>query len=277
MTAFGYIIFILLGLIIGSFLNVVIYRLPLMMKRDWHQQSCEILGQEATFTEDNVNLCKPNSHCTTCKTPLKVWHNIPLLSFLLLGGKCGHCGAKISWQYPLVEILAAAAAALCFWRFGYGWAMGCAFVLSWGLITISVIDLHEQFIPDTITLSLLWLGLLANSFSLYTSPSLAILGAIIGYFIFWAIAKLFLLIRKKEGLGHGDFKLLAMLAAWMGINAIINIVLIASITGILVSCIFLLRKKLDISSTIPFGPFLAVAGWCTLIFGPFITHAISYS
>ena len=277
MIALGYILFIVLGLIIGSFLNVVIYRLPLMMKREWHLQSCDILEQEATLGDDPVNLCTPNSHCTACKTPLKIWHNIPLLSFILLGGKCQQCRAKISWQYPIIELLSGAVAAVCFWRFGYSYAFGGAVILSWGLIAISGIDVKEQFIPDGITLSLLWLGLLANAYSIYTDPCSAILGAIIGYLIFWSIAKLFLLIRKKEGLGYGDFKLLAMLAAWMGVVSIINIILIASVTGLIVSCVFLVRKKLQVSSTIPFGPFLAFAGWLTLIFGSFITQAILYS
>ncbi len=274
MTIFGYIIFILLGLIIGSFLNVVIYRLPRMMKHEWHLESCDILGIKTEYDEERVTLSTPRSHCTQCNTPLKIWHNIPLLSFFMLSGKCGYCGTKISWQYPIIEALSAIVAAVIFWRFQFSWAMGCALIFSWGLIATSAIDIKEKFIPDSITYSLLWLGLLANAFSVYTTPKSAILGAIVAYLFFWSIAKLFLIIRKKEGLGYGDFKLLAMLACWLGIGAIINIILISSIVGIVVSCALLLNKKLNFSTQIPFGPFLALGGWCTMVFGSFITNAI---
>lgn len=274
MIIYGYIIFILIGLIIGSFLNVIIYRLPEMMKYEWHLESCDILNIKATYNEQRITLATPRSYCPQCKTPLKIWHNIPLLSFLILRGKCGHCQAKIPLQYPIIELLAALLAAVVFWRFQFSWAGGCALIFSWGLIAASAIDIKEHFIPDTITYPILWLGLLANAFSVYTTPQLAIIGAIAGYLLFWSIAKLFLLIRKKEGLGHGDFKLLAMFAAWLGIGSIINIVLISSIIGILVSCVLLASKKLNFSSQIPFGPFLALGGWCTMIFGSFITNAI---
>lgn len=274
MIIFGYVIFILLGLIIGSFLNVIIYRLPRMMKYEWHLESRDILGITTAYDEERVTLSTPRSHCPQCKTPLKIWHNIPLFSFFILGGKCGHCSAKISWQYPIVEILSALLAAVVFWRFQFSWAAGCALIFSWGLIATSAIDIKEKFIPDSITYALLWLGLLANAFSVYTSLKSAVLGAIVAYLLFWSIAKLFLVVRKKEGLGYGDFKLLAMLASWLGIGAIINIILISSIVGIVISCGLLLNKKLNFSTQIPFGPFLALGGWCTMIFGAFITNAI---
>ena len=274
MIIFGFIIVILLGFIIGSFLNVVIYRMPIMMKREWHTQSCEILGQANSWDQADISLITPNSHCPHCKTPIKPWHNIPVLSYLLLGGCCKHCSAKISYRYLIIELLTGLVSGITFWRFGYTWQMGLVLILGWGLIAASAIDIAEQFIPDVITLSLLWLGLLANVFFAFISPGNAILGAIIGYLLFWCIAKLFYLIRKKEGLGYGDFKLLALFGAWIGMWPILNIVILSSILGILISIGFIFSKKLNFSSQIPFGPFLALGGWCTIVFGDFITNAI---
>jgi leader peptidase (prepilin peptidase)/N-methyltransferase len=274
MITFGYIAVILLGLIIGSFLNVVIYRLPLMMKREWHMQSCEILNQDIAWNEADISLAKPNSFCPQCKQPIKPWNNIPVLSFLLLRGRCQNCHNSIPWRYPFIEILSAVAAALCFWRFGYTWNMACLLVLSWGLIAASVIDTNEQFIPDIITIPLLWLGLLANTFFLFVPPQNAILGAIIGYLFFWCIAKLFYLVRGKEGLGYGDFKLIALFGAWIGLWPLLNIIIMSCILGIIVGVAFMAYKKINLGSQIPFGPFLALAGWCTIVFGDFITNAI---
>lgn len=274
MIIFGFVITILLGLIIGSFLNVVIYRLPIMMKREWHLQSCDILGHTSTWNHAEISLITPNSHCPQCQTPIKPWHNIPVISYLLLGGRCKQCSAKISCRYLIIELLTGLASGITFWRFGYTWQMGLLLVLSWGLIAASAIDIAEHFIPDTITLSLLWLGLLANVFFVFTSPGNAILGALIGYLLFWCIAKLFYLIRKKEGLGHGDFKLLALFGGWIGMWPILNIVIFSSILGIIVSLGFIFSKKINFSSQIPFGPFLALGGWCTIVFGDFITNAI---
>lgn len=250
MTLLSYACISLFGLIIGSFLNVVIYRLPIMMQHD-----------------TSLNLCLPRSHCPICRTPVKIKHNIPLISFLFLKGRCYHCHIPISYRYPTIELLSAVLAAACFWRFGMSYAMLGALIFSWGLLVASSIDIAEYFIPDIITLPLLWIGLVANAFSLYTSPTSAILGAVVGYLLFWSIAKLFFIIRKKEGLGYGDFKLLAMLAAWLGIESIVNIILLASISGLLISLLFMYNKKLTVSDHIPFGPFLAIAGWYTLMFG----------
>lgn len=274
MIVFGFIITILLGFIIGSFLNVIIYRVPIMMKRDWHLQSCEILGQQSTWTHEEISLVMPNSHCPHCKTPIKPWHNIPVLSYLLLKGRCKYCSTQISCRYLIIELLTGLVSGITFWRFGYTWHMGLVLILGWGLIAASAIDLAEQFIPDTITLPLLWLGLLANVFYAFVPPGTAILGAVLGYLLFWCIAKLFYLIRKKEGLGYGDFKLLALFGAWIGMWPILNIVIFSSILGIVISLGFIFSKKLKLSSQIPFGPFLALGGWCTIVFGDFITNAI---
>lgn len=272
MISLSYILLIILGLIIGSFINMLVYRLPIMTKRDWHIQCAEFLKQDSQPAEPNINLCYPRSHCPQCGQALKVWHNIPLLSFLLLKGRCGHCKKSIPMRYPIIEMLSAIVAAIAFWRFGHTWAMGGACILSWGLIAVSVIDIDELFIPDCLTISLLWLGLLFNAFYIYTTPTQAIIGAIVGYLLFWCIAKLFLIIRKKEGLGYGDFKLLAMLAAWLGLMPIINIILVSSITGLIACGTLMLTKKLKQSSQVPFGPFLAFAGWCTMIFGPLVHY-----
>ena len=264
MTLISYVLIALLGLIIGSFLNVVIYRLPIMMKREW----------EPNTTEPPLDLCLPRSQCPHCHTPLNIRHNIPLLGFILLKGCCYHCHERISWRYPFIELASALLAVICFWRFGLSYAMIGALIFSWGLLTASAIDIAEKFIPDSITLPLLWLGLIANAFSFYTSPASAILGAAVGYLLFWSIAKLFLIIRKKEGLGYGDFKLLAMLAAWLGMESIVSIILLASISGIIISVLLMLNKKLKPADQIPFGPFLALAGWYTMMFGSVIAQLL---
>lgn len=255
MTLLSYVCISLLGLIIGSFLNVVIYRLPIMMQQD-----------------TSLNLCLPRSHCPTCHNLIKIRHNIPLISFLFLKGRCHYCHTHISYRYPVIELLSALLAAACFWRFGMSYAMLGALIFSWSLLVASSIDIAEYFIPDIITLPLLWLGLVANAFSLYTSPSSAILGAVVSYLLFWSIAKLFLLMRKKEGLGYGDFKLLAMLAAWLGIASIVSIILLASLSGLLMSLLLMYNKKIKVSDQIPFGPFLAIAGWYTLMFGSIVRY-----
>lgn len=285
MIIYGYVIVILLGLVVGSFLNVIIHRLPIMMKRQWHLQSCEILGQTPTHSQRSINLIKPNSHCPHCHSHIKPWHNIPLLSYIMLKGRCKQCQHAIPLRYPLIELITGLVSGLIFWRFGYTPEMGLFLILSWGLIAASGIDIAEQFIPDTITLPLLWLGLLANTFlypvefasnqpSFFVGPSAAILGAVIGYLFFWIIAKLFYLVRKKEGLGHGDFKLLALFGAWIGVWPLLNIIIVSSILAIILSIAFLCFKKIRFSSQIPFGPFLAIGGWCTIVFGDFITNAI---
>lgn len=255
MMVFYYFFTALLGLIVGSFLNVVIYRLPIMMKCEWGMES---------LSETPFNLAIPQSHCTQCKTRLKLWHNIPLISFILLKGRCQSCQQRIAYRYPFIELLTGAVSVVCFWKFGYSIQLAGALLFSWALIAMSSIDIAEKFIPDAITLPALWIGLLFNAFSIYTSPQSAILGATVGYVLFWSIAQLFLLIRKKEGLGYGDFKLLAMMAAWLGVASIPLIILIASVSGTIITILLAFNKKIKISDQIPFGPFLAIAGWYAL-------------
>jgi leader peptidase (prepilin peptidase)/N-methyltransferase len=265
---------VILGLIAGSFINMLAYRLPIMMKREWREQSYEILGQTAIVEETAITLATPRSFCPHCKTSLKIWHNLPLLSYLFLGGRCGFCKQRIPLRYLMTELLCGALPVLLFFQFGLTLPLYAALLLSWGLIAISVIDIEEMFIPDSITLFLLWAGLLANTFYIFTTPSHAILGAAVGYTLFWGVAKLFTLLRQKEGLGYGDFKLLAMLGAWFGVSAILNIILVASITGIITVGMMSLVKRSHLNTPFPFGPFLALGGWCTLFFGDVFTHLI---
>lgn len=266
------ILFILLGLIFGSFINMLTYRLPILLKESWHFQSSEFLEQAVSIKRSSMSLAQPRSFCPHCKTPLKWWHNIPLLGYLLLRGQCGHCHQSIPIRYLLTELLCGSVAIVIFYRFGINGPGIAALILSWGLIAASIIDIEEMFIPDQITFSLLWLGLLANTQYFFTTPTNAIYGCMLGYIFFWVVAKCFQLIRGKEGLGHGDFKLLAMLGAWMGVYALFNIILIASLSGLILIGTLSLLKKHNTSHPFPFGPFLALGGWCTILFGDVITN-----
>lgn len=266
------ILWILLGLIVGSFINMLTYRLPIILKESWHIQSSDFLNQAVTIERSKISLARPRSFCPRCNTPLKWWHNIPVIGFLALRGRCGHCGQSIPARYLWTELLCAAIAVVIFYRFGMNGTGVAALLLSWGLIAASIIDLEEMFIPDQITYTLLWIGLLANTQYLFTTPTNAIFGCVIGYVFFWCVAKGFHLIRRKEGLGHGDFKLLAMLGAWFGTYALFNIILIASLSGILIIGLLTLVKRHQTNNPFPFGPFLALGGWCTMVFGDFITN-----
>lgn len=265
---------ILLGLVIGSFLTVLIHRYPKMLKREWHRQAQAILNVPDACADDDLTLLRPRSHCPHCHTTIKVYHNIPLFSYLFLKGRCAYCHEKIAARYPIIEILSAVLAVIAVTIFGATWTAVAAAILSWGLLAISWIDYDEHFIPDAMTFALLWIGLLSNAYYQFTTPGYAIFGAIAGYAIFWVVAKLFEWIRHKEGLGYGDFKLLAMLGAWLGITALLNIILMASLLGLLFGVSLILSKRMQAGEPLPFGPFLAFAGWCTLLFGPFITTAI---
>lgn len=268
------ILLIMLGLIVGSFINMLTYRLPILLKESWHIQSSDFLEQNITIERSQISLAKPRSFCPQCQTLLKWWHNIPVISFLVLRGKCGHCQQSIPLRYPLTELLCGGIAIAIFYRFGINPTGIAALILSWGLIAASVIDFEEMFIPDQITYTLLWIGLLANTQYLFTTPTNAIFGCVIGYAFFWCVAKGFHLIRKKEGLGHGDFKLLAMLGAWFGVYALFNIILIASLSGIAIIGLLTLIKRHQGQHPFPFGPFLALGGWCTMIFGDSITNLL---
>ncbi|MFZ5538199.1 MAG: prepilin peptidase [Pseudomonadota bacterium] len=254
------------GLAVGSFLNVVIHRLPRMMEAEWRAQCAELEGREPA-TAERYNLLVPRSHCPACNKPLRVIDNIPLVSYLMLQGRCAFCGARIPLRYPIVEGLTAVLSALVAWRFGWGAAGALALVLVWTLIALTFIDADTTFLPDDLTLPLLWLGLIANLWNTFAPLPEAVLGAIAGYLILWSIYWLFKLTTGKEGMGYGDFKLLAALGAWFGWKMLLPIILLSSIVGAVVgiALIALARRGRDIP--IPFGPYLAAAGFIVLLYG----------
>ena len=256
------------GLIVGSFLNVVIHRLPIMMEQEWQTQCAELLGQAKTGVEPSAfNLWMPRSHCPTCGHPVGVRENIPLLSYLLLRGRCAHCQTPISPQYPLVEGLSGLLAAAVAWRFGFGWPALAALVLTWALIALSAIDCKHHLLPDRITLPFLWLGLSLALFGLFTDLGSSVIGAMAGYLSLWSVYQGFRLCTGKEGLGHGDFKLLAMLGAWQGWQHLVVIVILSSLAGALLGIGLILFRGRDRHLPMPFGPFLAIAGWLALLWG----------
>ncbi|HDZ56647.1 MAG TPA: prepilin peptidase [Pseudomonas xinjiangensis] len=262
----------LLGLVIGSFLNVVIHRLPKMMARDWRQQAQEILElKEESQPEPTYNLILPHSHCPHCNAEIKAWQNIPVLSYLFLRGRCGNCKARISPRYPLVELLTAALSMVVAWQFGFGWAAGAMLLLTWGLIVLSLIDADTQLLPDDIVLPLLWLGLIVNSVGLFTDLNTALWGAVAGYLALWTVYWVFKLITGKEGMGYGDFKLLAMLGAWGGWQILPLTILLSSLVGAVLGIIILKSRGDSNATPLPFGPYLAIAGWIALIWGDTIT------
>ena len=264
------------ALMIGSFLNVVIFRLPLMMQRDWYEQ-CEELQKEPApdLPEGRFNLVVPRSHCPECGKPIKAWQNIPVLSYLLLGAQCANCRKSISVRYPLVEMLTAVLAAVCAWRFGFGWEAVLAIALTCALVAISLIDFDHQLIPDSIVLPFLWIGLVMSLFhpmpgaeTLFVSPKDAITGALAGYLSLWSVYQLFKLITGKEGMGYGDFKLLAALGAWLGPwPALPMIILLSAVVGALSGIAMIVFRGRDRQLPIPFGPYLAAAGWITMLWG----------
>ncbi len=260
------------GLCVGSFLNVVIYRLPIMMERDWRAQSAEML--EITIPENNVdgeletfNLSTPNSKCPACKTPIRAWQNIPVISYLMLGGRCANCNTSISIRYPLVELLTAILSVLIAWHFGFGLQALFALFLAWGLVALTLIDVDHQLLPDVITLPLLWLGLFASLFDVYTDSHSSIIGAIAGYLSLWTVYMAFKLITGKEGMGFGDFKLLAVFGAWFGWKLLPVIILISSVIGALIGIGMIVLYKRERDIPIPFGPYLAGAGLVALFYG----------
>lgn len=262
---------LLIGLLVGSFLNVVIYRLPKMMQRDWREQAREILELPAEPQTATFNLVLPNSSCPHCAHEIKPWENIPVISYLLLRGKCSSCKAPISLRYPLVELTCGLLSAYIAWHFGFTWQAGAMLLLTWGLLAMSLIDADHQLLPDSLVLPLLWLGLIANSFGLFTSLEDALWGAIAGYLSLWSVYWLFKLVTGKEGMGYGDFKLLAMLGAWGGWQVLPLTILLSSLVGAVLGLIMLRLRNAETSTPIPFGPYLAIAGWIALLWGEQIT------
>jgi len=256
-----------IGLMVGSFLNVVIYRLPVMMQRDWRRDCLDFLQMPAESVGETFNLSWPGSRCPSCKADIKAYQNIPLLSYLLLGGKCGHCATPISLRYPLIEVFTGICSALVAWRFGYGLALLFGLFLTWSLIALSFIDIDHQLLPDSITLPVLWLGLFLSLFSIYTDSQASIIGAVAGYLSLWGVYHLFKLLTGKEGMGYGDFKLLSLLGAWLGWQFLPMIILLSSLVGAVIGISMILFRQHQASQPIPFGPYLAAAGWIALIWG----------
>jgi leader peptidase (prepilin peptidase) / N-methyltransferase len=255
-----------LGLLVGSFLNVVIHRLPRMLEAEWRSQCQELLGAGAPAEPARrVSLLWPPSHCPQCERPIRPWENVPVVSYLLLKGRCRGCSAPISGRYPAVELATALLSAIVAWHFGWGWESAFALVLTWSLIALSVIDFDHQILPDNITLPLVWLGLLLSLGGLFTTPQASIIGAAAGYLSLWLVFHAFKLLTGKEGMGYGDFKLLAVFGAWLGWQALPVVILLSSLVGAVVGISLIVLRGRDRNIPIPFGPYLAAAGWLALL------------
>jgi len=278
-----------LGLVVGSFLNVVIYRLPIMLEREWRAQAAEILttagtaagsanaadpAPDAPAPPERFSLVVPRSACPVCKAPITAWQNIPVLSWLALRGRCAACKTPISARYPAVELATGILSAWAAWHFGFGLAAACAVVVTWALIALTGIDIDHQLLPDSLTLPLLWAGLAAAAIwgplpgaLLPSSPRNAVLGAAAGYLSLWLVFHAFRLITGKEGMGYGDFKLLAAFGAWMGWKVLPLIILLSAAAGASLGIAMILLRGRDRAAPMPFGPYLAAAGWLAMLYG----------
>ncbi|GFZ78893.1 type 4 prepilin-like proteins leader peptide-processing enzyme [Pseudohongiella nitratireducens] len=267
-----------LGLLTGSFLNVVIHRVPIMLQRDWQQQCCEFLERSAESLKltDPVpdhkvfNLANPPSHCPGCNKPIRPWQNVPVVSYILLKGKCAGCKTPIHWRYPTVEIATALLSGLVAWRFGATPACLAALILTWILISLTMIDLDHQLLPDNMTMPLLWLGLALSvtPYGIGTTAQEAVLGAVFGYLSLWSVYWTFRLLTGREGMGFGDFKLLAALGAWLGWQSLLGIIILSSLAGAVIGIALIILAGRDKNRPMPFGPCLATAGFIALIWGP---------
>jgi leader peptidase (prepilin peptidase)/N-methyltransferase len=270
---------LVLGLMVGSFLNVVIYRLPVMLDREWRAQCAELDGRDhhavtaAAGPRERFNLVVPRSACPSCKAPITALQNIPLISWVFLRGRCARCGAVISLRYPLVELLTGILSAWVAAQFGFGFPALAALVLTWFLIALTVIDIDHQLLPDSLTLPLLWLGLTLSLWGPHGGAPVpvdvrsSLIGAAAGYLSLWSVYHLFRLVTGKEGMGYGDFKLFAALGAWLGWQMLLPVILIAAVVGALVGIALLTLRRQSRATPIAFGPFLAAAGWLVLMFG----------
>ena len=263
----------ILGLLVGSFLNVVIFRYPVMMKYQWTVQSREWLELEPQPDPEPPTLSKPASHCSQCKTPIRAWQNIPLLSWLILRGRCASCSQRISIRYPLVELMTAMFSAMVVYKFGFSLQAGFGLILTWVLVTLSFIDFDHKLLPDDIVIPTLWLGLALSLVPVFGNTDSAVLGAIAGYLVFWIVFQVFLILTGKEGMGYGDFKLMALLGAWLGWPYLPQIILISTISGSIVGITLMVIKKTSGEMAIPFGPYIALAGWLAMIWGDEINMA----
>jgi len=274
---------LILGLLVGSFLNVVIYRLPVMMNKEWQQQCTELLHPDKAAVDvdkkaETFNLCTPLSRCPKCGHKIKAIENVPVFSYLFLKGKCSACAESISSRYALIELLTGILTAVVAWHYGFGWQAGAAMLLTWALIAMSFIDIDHQLLPDSITLPWLWLGLMISLLPIFVDSHTSLIGAAAGYLSLWGIFWLFKLVTGKEGMGYGDFKLLALLGAWMGWQLLPVIILLSSVVGAVVGIAMIIMLGRDRNIPIPFGPYLAAAGWIAMLWGQDITEAyLTYS
>ncbi|RMP62479.1 hypothetical protein ALQ18_04267 [Pseudomonas marginalis pv. marginalis] len=262
---------LVLGLIVGSFLNVLVWRLPKMLERDWRAQALEVLGLPAEPAQPTYNLMYPHSCCPHCSQPIRPWENIPLLSYVILRGRCAQCHKPISARYPFTELACALISATVAWHFGFGWQAGAVLLLSWGLLAMSLIDIDHQLLPDVLVLPLLWLGLIVNGLDGLVPLHEALWGAVLGYLSLWTVFWLFKLITGKDGMGYGDFKLLALLGAWGGWQILPMTLLMSSLLGVAAGLILMRLRKSKASTPMPFGPCLAIGGWIALLWGGQIT------
>ena len=273
----------LFGLLIGSFLNVVIYRLPIMLDREWRTQSWQLLwGSDRVATSGSqkpFNLIVPGSACPHCGSEIRAHQNIPVISYLLLQGACAACGAKISARYPVIEALTGILSAAVAWRFGFSIECAGALILTWSLLTLTMIDFDTQLLPDSITLPLMWLGLLfslashADGSVIFTDPRASMIGAAAGYLSLWSIYQGFRLLTGKEGMGYGDFKLLAALGAWLGWQVLFLIIILSAVVGLIAAVGMIVFRGHDRQIPIPFGPYLSIAGFIALMYGPDVITA----
>lgn len=261
-----------LGLIVGSFLNVVIHRLPIMLEREWREHCAELNGTTVAAGEP-YNLVVPRSRCPHCGHLIRAFDNIPIVSYLMLRGRCRHCAARISPRYPIVELISGGLCGWLAWHFGFTWAAGGALLLTWALLALAAIDLDKQLLPDKITLPILWLGLLFNLGHVFTDLRSAVIGAVAGYLSLWCVYQAFKFTTGKEGMGFGDFKLFALLGAWLGWQRLPLIILIAAASGAIIGTALIVTRRSQRGTPIPFGPYLVIAGWIALVWGTPITRA----
>lgn len=272
----------LLGLLIGSFLNVVIYRLPIILEREWRSQAAEALSTGAASTQEpppataleRFTLSTPRSACPNCKAPITALQNVPVVSWLVLRGRCASCKAKISARYPLVELATGVLSAWVAWHFGFGAPAACALLVTWALIALTGIDIDHQLLPDNITLPLMWAGLVAAvalgpvpGAALPVSPKDAIIGTAAGYISLWLVFHAFKLVTGKEGMGYGDFKLFAALGAWLGWKVLPLVIVLSAATGAILGILMIALQGRDRRAPMPFGPYLAGAGWLAMMYG----------
>ncbi|MDC8444383.1 MAG: A24 family peptidase [Nitrosomonas sp.] len=262
----------IVGLMVGSFLNVVIYRLPKMIERSWHLQCAELRG-ESVETIPVFNIATPRSECPNCRHRITIWENIPILSYIFLRGRCSECHFPISIRYPLIEAFTAMSSGFVAWHFGFGWLLLAALIFVWALIALAAIDIETQLLPDDITLPLVWLGILVNMYTGFTDLHSSVIGAIAGYLSLWMVYWIFKLITGKEGMGYGDFKLLAAIGAWLGWSLLPLVILLSSLVGGIVGLGLVMISKRNKNAMIPFGPYLAGGALIALLWGQSITHA----